>query len=121
MTVLAERSLPRFGGFTLGMIKLELRRMSGVPFPVIAQLKLADGSTQDVRFPVQLWGPCTTGNDCRAVTASVPVRADVVGVRLWNGITVPDFNPANDSWGDAPAPVVPGASTAGGLMSPIGR
>lgn len=103
------------------MAQLELRRMSGVPFPVIAQLKLADGSTQEVRFPVQLWGPCTTGNDCRAVTASVPVRADVVGVRLWNGITVPDFNPANDSWGDAPAPVVPGASTAGGLMSPIGR
>jgi len=28
MTVLAERSLPRFGGFNLGMIKLELRRMS---------------------------------------------------------------------------------------------
>ncbi|HEY0994514.1 MAG TPA: M1 family metallopeptidase [Gemmatimonadaceae bacterium] len=103
------------------MAQLELRRVSGVPFPVIAQLKLADGSTQEVRFPVQLWGPCTTGSDCRVVTASTPVRADVVGVRLWNGVTVPDFNPANDSWGDAPAAVAPGASTAGGLMTPIGR
>src|SRR5919197_2947691 len=29
MTVISQqRSLPRFGGFTLGMIKLELRRMS---------------------------------------------------------------------------------------------
>ena len=27
MTVLTERTLPRFGGFSLGMIKLELRRM----------------------------------------------------------------------------------------------
>ena len=27
MTVLVQRSLPRFGGFTFGMIKLELRRM----------------------------------------------------------------------------------------------
>jgi hypothetical protein len=86
-----------------------------------ARLRLSDGTTQDVRFPVQLWGPCTTGSNCMHVTASVPVKADVVGVRLWPGITVPDWNPSNDTWGNAPAaePVQP--STAGGLMTPIGN
>ncbi len=103
------------------MAQIDLRRMSGVPFPVIAQLKLADGTVQEVRFPVQVWGPCTTGSDCRSITASAPVRADVVGVRLWNGLTVPDFNAANDTWGDAPAAAARQPSTADGLMTPIGR
>jgi len=40
MTVLAERSLPRFGGFNLGMIKLELRRMSRNKRTVIFTLVL---------------------------------------------------------------------------------
>src|SRR3954451_23787912 len=40
MTVLAERSLPRFGGFTFGMIKLELRRMSRNKRTVIFTLVL---------------------------------------------------------------------------------
>jgi len=40
MTVLAERALPRFGGFTFGMIKLELRRMSRNKRTVIFTLVL---------------------------------------------------------------------------------
>ncbi|HEU5173328.1 MAG TPA: M1 family metallopeptidase [Gemmatimonadaceae bacterium] len=99
--------------------QIELHRTSSVPFPVSARLKLADGSTQDVRFPVQVWGPCTSGDDCRAVTASAPVRADVVGVRLWTGATVPDWDPSNDAWGDAPGAVAQAPSTTGGLAGPI--
>lgn len=98
---------------------LVLRRTSSVPFPVIAQLKLSDGTTHDVRFPAQIWGRCTTGDDCRTVTAATPVRADVVGVRLWNGATVPDWDPSNDTWGDAPAAAAIAPATAGGLMGPI--
>lgn len=99
--------------------QLHLRRTSSVVFPVMAQLKLADGTTQDVRFPARVWGPCTTGDDCRAITVSAPARADVVGVRLWQGMTVPDWDAANDTWGDAPAAIAAGPSTAGGLMPPI--
>src|SRR3954454_5983504 len=40
MTVLTERSLPRFGGFTFGMIKLELRRMARNKRTVIFTLVL---------------------------------------------------------------------------------
>ena len=40
MTVLAQRSLPRFGGFNFGMIKLELRRMSRNKRTVIFTLVL---------------------------------------------------------------------------------
>src|ERR671932_620955 len=58
---------------------LYLRRTTSIPFPVAARLKLADGSTRDVRFPVDLWARPNTGDRIEA-TVAVPSR--VVGARL---------------------------------------
>jgi aminopeptidase N len=88
------------------MATLYLRRTTSVPFPVEARLRFADGTTRDVRFPVDLWARPNTGD---RIEASVAVPARVVGARLWPDGTVPDFDPRNDGWGDAPpaAPVAP--------------
>ncbi|MHB1861821.1 MAG: M1 family metallopeptidase [Gemmatimonadaceae bacterium] len=91
-----------------------LTKHTSVPFPVTLRVKYADGSTQDFRFPVQVW------NLGDHYTATVPARGDVVGVHLWPDPDVPDWNPANDVWGDAPAVDAGMPSTGGGLASPIG-
>lgn len=89
-----------------------LSKHTSIPFPVELRLKLADGTTQDARLPVQIWA---AGDRFQA---AIPVRARVVGARLWPDPTVPDWNPANDTWGDAPEAGVAGPVTAGGLTSP---
>ncbi|HEU4641276.1 MAG TPA: M1 family metallopeptidase [Gemmatimonadaceae bacterium] len=89
-----------------------LSKHTSIPFPVELRLKLADGTTQDARLPVQIWA---AGDQFQA---SIPVRAKVVGARLWPDPTVPDWNSANDTWGDAPAAGAAGPVTAGGLTSP---
>lgn len=91
-----------------------LVKNTSIPFPVELRFKLADGSTLDARLPVQIW---TQGD---RYTAAIPVRARVVGARLWPVPTVPDWDAENDVWGDAPPaePVPP--VTRGGLASPIG-
>lgn len=91
---------------------LQLRRTTSIPFPVQARLKLADGTTRDVRFPVDLWARPHQGD---RVAATVTVPAAVVGVRLWPDGTVPDWVADNDTWGDAPAADAPGMVTGGGL------
>jgi hypothetical protein len=48
-------------------------------------------------------------------TAAIPVRGRVVGARLWPEPTVPDWEAANDVWGEAPAADPLGPVTAGGL------
>jgi hypothetical protein len=83
---------------------LHLRRTTSIPFPVAARLRFADGSTRDVRFPVDLWARPTTGD---RVAASVPVPGRGVGARLWPAGSVPDFEPRNDVWGDPPPAVSP--------------
>ena len=93
--------------------QIALRRNTSVPFPVAVRLKFADGSTQDVRLPVQIWRAGT------AYTASVPVNGSVVGARLWPGASVPDWNTSNDSWGDAPPAAGAVPATSGGLTTPI--
>ncbi len=91
-----------------------LRRHTPVVFPVELRLKLANGATQDARFPVDIWARGATA-DVRIV-----VPSQVVGARLWPDRTaVPDLRPDNDVWGDAPPPAAPGAATTGGLASPI--
>jgi hypothetical protein len=77
---------------------LAVRQLTGVPFPVAARLKFADGTTRDVRLPVDAWAHARDGR----VTLPVEVPAAVVGARLWPDPTAPDWNPANDAWGDAP-------------------
>ena len=99
------------------MATLALRRHSSIPFPVTVRLRLADGSTRDVRFPVDVWAKPSGGD---RVTVSVGVPANVVGARLWPDPTVPDWNPANDVWGQAPAADAPGPVTTGKAGGGIG-
>jgi hypothetical protein len=73
-----------------------LRRVTTIPFPVALRLRLSDGSTTDVRLPVQIWG----GGDRYDATIAVP--GGVVGARLWPDPTVPDWDATNDVWGSAP-------------------
>ena len=91
---------------------IELTKHTTVPFPVEMRLKLADGSVLDVTLPVEIW----TGGD--RYEASIAVQSAVVGVRLWPDPTVPDWQPANDVWGDAPEGNARGGVTRGGLASP---
>ena len=88
-----------------------LSKHSDIPFPVGLRLKLADGSTQDARLPALIW------KDGDRYVAAIPVRGAVVGARLWPDPTVPDWNDANDAWGDAPPAEPAGPVTSGGLTS----
>ena len=56
----------------------------------------SDGATQDFKLPVEIWG---VGDHFDAVFV---VRGNVTGVRLWPDPSVPDWNPANDTWGNPP-------------------
>jgi hypothetical protein len=84
---------------------LEVTRKTDVVFPVEVRVKYEDGSTDDLTFPVEVWGRGT------AVRLVAPARARVVGARLWPDATVPDWNPSNDAWGDAPQTDARGAVT----------
>ena len=96
-------------GRSIAMI--QLRRHTSIPFPVEMRLKLADGSTQELKLPVDIW---FLGD---SYTATIPVRAPLAGVRLWPDGTVPDFNSSNDTWGSAPPEDKMGSVTTGGLVS----
>ncbi len=80
-------------------------RTTGVIFPPAVRVKYEDGSTEDFRFPVDVWaqGP--------SVVLSAPARGRVIGARLWPDGTVPDWNAENDVWGDAPRVVQGGPVT----------
>ena len=94
--------------------QVRLARRTSLVFPPAIRLRLADGSTQDVRLPVDIWARGVT-----TFVASVPVRAAVTGARLWPDPSVPDWNAANDTWGQAPAADPMGPVTAGGLSTPL--
>ena len=103
------------------VVDIALRRVTSVPFPVAIRLKLADGSTQDVSLPVQIWWTRTASQTERSrYTATIPVRGTVTGARLWPDPDVPDWNASNDTWGDAPPADSNASSTSGGLTPPIG-
>jgi hypothetical protein len=93
--------------------EIHLRRVTSVPFPVTVRLKLNDKTTQDVQLPVEIWARTDR------YTAEVPVRRPVIGARLWPDAHVPDWNAANDVWGDAPPADRATASTDGGLAPAI--
>jgi hypothetical protein len=93
--------------------EIHLRRVTSVPFPVTVRLLLNDKTTQDVRLPVEIWARTDR------YTAEVVVRRPVIGARLWPDSHVPDWNSANDVWGDAPPVDRATASTDGGLAPAI--
>jgi hypothetical protein len=76
--------------------KVSLHRFTSIPFPVRFRVAYADGATEDFSLPVNIWG---RGNRFDAVVAA---RGRVVGVRLWPDPSVPDWNAANDTWGNPP-------------------
>ena len=88
--------------------RVSLGKHTSIPFPVAMRLRLADGSTTDVKLPVQIW---SRGD---RYVADVAVKGRVTGVRLWPDPSVPDWNAGNDAWGDAPAAEKLGPVTAGG-------
>ena len=90
---------------------IQLRKHTSIPFPVELRLKLADGSIQEVKLPVDIW---FLGD---RYTATIPVRAPLAGARLWPDGTVPDFNSSNDTWGVAPAADKPGPVSTGGVVT----
>jgi cytochrome c5 len=79
------------------LVVVSLRRNTSVPFPVRLRVAYADGTTQDFSLPVNIWA---RSNRFEAV---LPARGKVTGVRLWPDRSVPDWNSANDTWGN-PAP-----------------
>jgi hypothetical protein len=93
-----------------------LSKNTSILFPVSLRLALADGSVQDVHLPVDIW---SRGN---VFKATVAVKSAVTGARLWPDGVVPDWNPANDTWGTPPAPPDLTAkgrgATSGGLSAP---
>jgi hypothetical protein len=95
------------------LAEVHLRRVTSIPFPVTMRLKFNDQSTRDVRLPVQIW------THADRYTASIPVDRPVIGVRLWPDPSVPDWNPSNDVWGDAPPADRQAVSTGGGVVPPI--
>jgi hypothetical protein len=94
-------------------VEIHLRRVTSVPFPVTMRLKLNDGTTRDVRLPVQIWAHADR------YTATIATNRPVIGVRLWPDPNVPDWNSSNDVWGDAPPGDRQAPSTAGGVVPPI--
>jgi hypothetical protein len=94
------------------LVDIAVRRLTSVPFPIVARLRMADGSYLDVRAPALVW----SGAD--RYTLSVPVTSTVVGARLWPDPSVPDWNPLNDTWGSPPPQDASGV-TGGGLAPPI--
>jgi hypothetical protein len=78
-------------------VAIGLRRNTSIPFPVRLRVGYADGTTQDFSLPVNIWA----GGD--RFEAVLPARARVTGVRLWPNPSVPDWNSANDTWGNPPA------------------
>ncbi len=82
-----------------------LKNVGGIPFPVTMRVKFASGRTQDITLPVDVWAAGDTFN------ATVLGADKVTGVRLWPDPSVPDWNPANNSWGDVPAANQPGLVT----------
>jgi hypothetical protein len=99
-----------------GTAVVTLSKNTSIVFPVSLRLALADGSTQDVHLPVDIW---SRGN---VFKATVPVKSVVTGARLWPDGVVPDWNPANDTWGTPPAAADLTAkgrgATSGGLNAP---
>ncbi|GJG85841.1 peptidase [Gemmatimonadetes bacterium T265] len=103
------------GGETVSTV--QLRRHSSIPFPPVMRLRLADGSTRDVRAPVDVWARPATGD---RVELSFALPSAVTGVRLWPNGSVPDLNSANDTWGNAPDGDPPGLVTGAGMAGAVG-
>ena len=95
------------------LVEIHLRRVTSIPFPVTMRLKFNDASTLDVKVPVQVWARSDR------YMASIPVPRPVVGVRLWPDPSVPDWNEANNVWGDPPPADRMAVSTSGGVVPAI--
>lgn len=75
---------------------IRLKNVTGVPFPVTVRLKLVAGTVYEMKLPVEIWA--------NGDTFEVPIvdTKPVSGVRIFPDPSVPDWNPDNNTWGDAP-------------------
>lgn len=76
---------------------VDVRNVTGIPFPVMFRVKYQSGKTADFRYPVDVWATGATFQ-ARVEETSDPV----VGVRLFPDPSVPDWTESNNVWGDAP-------------------
>ncbi|MDQ8153971.1 MAG: M1 family metallopeptidase [Gemmatimonadota bacterium] len=95
---LAISGVTERAGATGRTVELQIARTTDLVFPVAVRLAYEDGTTQDLTFPVDVWG------DQPTVRVTAPARGRVIGARLWPDGLVPDWNAANDIWGNAPKP-----------------
>jgi hypothetical protein len=77
-------------------VTIALHRFTSVVFPVVLRVRYEDGTTEDFKLPEEIWARSNRFD------AELPARARVTGVRLWPDPSVPDWNPGNDVWGNAP-------------------
>ncbi len=78
------------------LARVTLRNLGGQVMPVTLTMVLQDGSTEVVRFPVEIWY-----NGDRYI-ASVPTSAPVRSATVNADGMLPDVNPANNEWKGAP-------------------
>jgi hypothetical protein len=118
-TMFATRPADVAPGTGMVTTVIGLHRIGMIPFPVSLRVKFADGSTRDVRLSVNALGLPRTLVRLQAPTAAVGARlwptqgrsaAAVAGGDPADPILlgeVPDADPSNDTWGDAPDPTPP--------------
>jgi hypothetical protein len=54
-------------------------KRTSIPIPVVMRLRLADGSTQDVTLPVDVWARASgrIGGTCESVTARTSTQSSI--------------------------------------------
>ena len=93
--------------------EIHLRRVTSVPFPVTVRLKLNDGSTQDVKLPVEIWTrtdrytACFPSAGLWSVRVSGPMRTCRTGIHRMTSGAIRRLR------------IDRHASTSGGIVPPI--
>ncbi len=82
----------------VSVARVTLRNRGAAVMPVELQLTLADGSTQSVKLPVEIW----FGGDRYVATVHTPQH--ITSARVNPDGMLPDLIPSNDEWKAAPTP-----------------
>ena len=77
------------GDFTKG-VTIKIENIGQLPMPVNLDIKFKDGTTQNVKLPVEIWKRNSEW------TFEVPTQKEIVSVQLDPKGTVPDANPSDN-------------------------
>ena len=77
------------GDFTKG-VTIKIENIGQLPMPVNMDIKFKDGTTQNVKLPVEIWKRNSEW------TFEVPTQKEIVSVQLDPKGTVPDANPSDN-------------------------